>query len=106
MSKELSETEKVTLLGVADTKAIAKGDYDKNFYNAIKEAPLIKPSELKDGIRRALLAYADNMLPPGMYPAYALGFTEGYQVARKLNMDIIAKKPKKSEEPANPNRLL
>jgi len=93
MDEELTQREKLTLLGINDGKG--KDDYDRQFYEMMKEIPPLGVEEVDDRVRRAILRYiADgkgesSKAPIGGY--VMMGFVHGYMVGRKLKRDITRK---------------
>jgi hypothetical protein len=93
MDEELTRREKIILLGINDGKS--KDDYDRQFYEKMKEIPPLRVEEVDDRVRRAILRYiADGKGESSKAPTAAyvmMGFAHGYMVGRKLKRDITRK---------------
>jgi len=93
MVDELTQRDKAILLGNMDSTSA--DDYDRQFYEKMKEVAPLHPEEVDDGVRRAILRFimdgkgeaskADN----GGF--VMMGFLHGYMVGRKLRRDITRK---------------
>lgn len=95
MTEELSQQDKMKLLGTLDGKAVGSdNDYDQAFYGAMQRTPPLGVEEVDDQVRRAILRYIadskkESVKANGNY--IMMGFVHGYMVGRKLRRDIRRK---------------
>lgn len=93
MEEKLTSGEKSHLLAVVDVKN--KDDYDRQFYEKMKEIPPLGVNEVDDKVRRAILRYISEGTGPASHEDKGgfvmMGFIHGYMVGRKLKRDITRK---------------
>lgn len=93
MEEKLTQRDKAILLGNIDGRS--KDDYDREFYEKMREIPPLGVDEVDDQVRRAILRFiadgkSEASKPPnGGY--VMMGFMHGYMVGRKLRRDIRRK---------------
>jgi len=89
----LSEKEKLILLAEMDGRNL--DEYDRSFYEAMYRSPGVQPSEIEDGVRRAVLRFIADSGPEVSDPSVGgyimMAFCHGYLVGRKLRRDIRRK---------------
>lgn len=93
MEEKLTQQEKAELLGSVDHTN--QDDYDRQFYEAMKETPVPHIEEIDDRVRRAILRYIaegkGRASQEDIGGFVMMGFFHGYQVGRKLKRDITSK---------------
>jgi len=93
MEENLTQRDKAILLGNIDGRS--KDDYDREFYEKMKEIPPLGIDEVDERVRRAILRF----IMDGKGEAskednggfVIMGFIHGYMVGRKLKRDITRK---------------
>lgn len=90
MSEELTGHDKAVLLGAQDGRAL--DDYDRDFYESMYRTAPLKPEDLDDRVRRAIMRFIEDGRGPAAHPDVGglvmMGFAHGYMVGRKVRRDI------------------
>lgn len=93
MEENLTQRDRALLLGVVD--GTNKDDYDREFYEKMKEIPPLGVEEVDDQVRRAIVRFVTDVKGEASKAENGgfviLGFLHGYQVGRKLKRDITSK---------------
>ena len=90
MNDELTGREKSVLLGEMDGRG--RDDYDRAFYEAMYRTAPLRPEDVDDRIRRAIIRFIQDGKGPASESDVGglvmMGFAHGYMVGRKLRKDI------------------
>jgi hypothetical protein len=83
MTDELTSQDKTRLLGITDGKG--KGnDYDREFYETMRQVSPLGVDEVDDRVRRAILRYISDGTGPASHEDNGgfviMGFVHGYMV--------------------------
>ena len=93
MEENLTRRDRAILLGTVDRRS--KDDYDREFYEKMKEIPPLGVEEVDDQVRRAIVRFVTDVKGEVSEEENGgfviLGFLHGYQVGRKLKRDITRK---------------
>lgn len=93
MTDELTPQDKARLLGVTDGKGV--DDYDREFYETMRQVSPLDVDEVDDRVCRAIFRYISDGTGPASHEDNGgfvmMGFLHGYMVGRKLKRDIRRK---------------
>lgn len=95
---ELTPDEIRNLIAKLDSLALDQDNFDKEFYLSIANMEPIYPEDTDDGIRRAIIRFANEVIETedeqsATYAraGFTMGFVYGYKLGQKLDRDITKK---------------
>ena len=90
MTEEFTGQDKARLLGVTDGKGVY--NYDREFYEAMRQTGPLRLDDVDDQVRRAILRFVADGKGEASKPDNGgfvmMGFLHGYMVGQKLKRDI------------------